>query len=86
MLDDFGYSKGGNHDQNEREAEEDDEVEFVGHPEVGSNDERYRECDKKYIGDNVGRTHGDELRKALSTLRTRIGDDLPVFIERLTFG
>jgi len=54
--------------------------------EVGPDDERYRECDKEYISNNVGRTHGDELRKALSTLWTRIGGDLPVFMEWLTLG
>lgn len=55
-------------------------------PEIGPDDERDGKCDKEYIGDDVGGTHGNELRKALSTLWARIWYDLPVFMEWLTFG
>ena len=43
-------------------------------------------ANKNYVGDDVGRTHGDELRDALSACCTWVWDDLPVVIERLTFG
>jgi len=86
VVDNFGHSQTGDCDQDEGEAEKNNQIELVEDAEIGSDNERYRKCDEEYIGDNVGDTHSDELRKALSTLWTRIRGDLPVVIEWLALG
>ena len=41
-------------------------------------DDRDRKGDEEYIGDDVGDAHGEQLRVALSALRSWIRYDLPV--------
>ena len=51
-----------------------------------SENDGYREGDEQDVGNDISRAHGDQLRVVLSTLRTRIGHDLPVVAKRLTLG
>lgn len=46
----------------------------------------YWEAHDQKIGNDIARTHGNELSSALPAFRSWIWDYLPVVAERLTFG
>lgn len=46
----------------------------------------YGKSNQKQIRDNIASAHSDELRITLSTFGPGIRHDLPVVVERLTFG
>ena len=46
----------------------------------------YGEANNQEIGDDVARTHSNELSVAFPAFRTWIGEYLPIVVERLTFG
>ena len=53
---------------------------------VGFNDNWNWEADENNIRNHVAGAHGHELSDALSAHRSWVWNDLPVVIERLTFG
>lgn len=57
---------------------------FKGHVRFQNN--RNWEADEYQIGHPIARGHRDELRHTLPAHRARVRDNLPVVVERLTFG
>lgn len=49
-------------------------------------DNGYWEADDQEIGNDITRTHGNELSVTTSTFRSWVWDYLPVVAERLAFG
>ena len=49
-------------------------------------DNRYWEANDQEIGNDIARTHGDELSIAFPAFRSWVWDNLPVMAERLAFG
>ena len=61
---------------------EGEDLPFHGHG--GAEDDWDGEDDEEEIGDYVACAHGDELSVPLATLRSGIGDHLPIMVERAT--
>lgn len=79
-------SVSGDGDENGRQEEQRDQGYLFRNAHGGLPDQRDGEDDQNQVGNHVADAHDNELHQAFATFGAGIRHDLPIMIERLTFG
>ena len=84
-VNDVRYTNTGGNDGYNGEAEQTSQLEFSFKAHLALDNYRDWEDDEEEVGYDVESAHSNQLSKTLATLRSWVGNDLPVLIARSAF-